>query len=60
MLRPHNWAIPFFEIGDGLRSSAEGKGSLTEAGQRLNDYAFEHLEAKRVMMRIDVSAPVHF
>ena len=53
MLRPHNWAIPFFEIGYWLRNSAEGKGYMTEAVQLLSDYAFEQMEAKRVMMRID-------
>lgn len=53
MLRPHNWAIPFFEIGSWLRSSAEGKGYMTEAVQLLTDYAFDQLGARRVMLRID-------
>lgn len=53
MLRPHNWAIPFFEIGYWLRSAAEGKGYMTEAVQLLTDYAFDQLGARRVMLRID-------
>jgi ribosomal-protein-serine acetyltransferase len=53
MLCPHNWAIPFFEIGYWLRNSAEGKGYMTEAVQLLTDYAFDQLGARRVMLRID-------
>jgi ribosomal-protein-serine acetyltransferase len=53
MLRPHNWAIPFFEIGYWLRNSAEGKGYMAEAVQLLTDYAFDQLGAHRVMLRID-------
>src|SRR5437899_5741447 len=53
MLRPHSWTIPFFEIGYWLRTSAEGKGYMTEAMQLLTDYAFDQLTARRVMLRID-------
>lgn len=53
MLRPHNWDIPFFEIGYWLRNSAEGHGYMTEAVRLLTDYAFAELGAKRMMMRID-------
>lgn len=53
MLRPHNWQIPFFEIGYWLRTSAEGKGYMSEAVQLLRDFAFAELGARRVMLRID-------
>jgi ribosomal-protein-serine acetyltransferase len=53
LLRPHNWDIPFFEIGYWLRTSAEGKGYMTEAVQLLTRFAFDKLGAKRVMVRID-------
>lgn len=53
MLIPCNWAIPSFEIGYWLRTSAGGKGYMTEALQLLTDYAFDQLAAKRVMLRID-------
>lgn len=53
MLRPHNWEIPFFEIGYWLRTSAEGKGYMTEVMQLLTSYAFNELGAKRIMLRID-------
>lgn len=53
LLRPHNWAIPFFEIGYWLRNSAEGKGYMTEAVQLLKDVVREQLGARRVMLRID-------
>ena len=53
MLRPHNWAIPSFEIGYWLRNSAEGNGYMTEAVRLLTDYAFDQLGARRVMLRID-------
>src|ERR1700730_17278674 len=52
MLRPHSWEIPFFEIGYWLRSSAEGKGYMTEAVQLLTDYAFDEYKVNRIMMRI--------
>ncbi|HEY0757619.1 MAG TPA: GNAT family N-acetyltransferase [Ktedonobacteraceae bacterium] len=53
MLRPHSWEIPFFEIGYWLRTSAEGKGYMTEAVELLTDYALRELQAQRVMLRID-------
>lgn len=53
MLRPHNWEIPFFEIGYWLRTAAEGKGYMAEALQLLTSYAFDELGARRLMLRID-------
>ena len=53
MLRPKDWAIPFFEIGYWLRTTAEGHGYMSEAVQLLIDFAFTHLQAQRVMLRID-------
>jgi RimJ/RimL family protein N-acetyltransferase len=53
MLRPKDWAIPFFEIGYWLRTTAEGQGYMREAAQLVIDFAFDHLNAQRMMLRID-------
>lgn len=52
-LHPRNWEIGFFEIGYWLRASATGKGYMTEAVHLITDYAFEHLDANRVLIRCD-------
>jgi len=52
-LHPRNWDIPFFEIGYWVRQSAEGNGFVSETVRLLTDFAFETLQAKRVMIRCD-------
>jgi ribosomal-protein-serine acetyltransferase len=52
-LMPRDWDIGSFEIGYWLRTSATGKGLMTEATQMLTDFAFEHLQANRVVIRCD-------
>ncbi|MDV5167611.1 GNAT family N-acetyltransferase [Photobacterium rosenbergii] len=41
-------AVPYFEIGYWLRTSAYGCGYMTEAVNCLTDYAFNELKANRV------------
>ncbi len=53
-LMPHQWAVPSFEIGYWLRSSAEGQGYMSEAVRLLVTYCFETLEAQRLLIRCDV------
>ncbi|MFC4410507.1 GNAT family N-acetyltransferase [Chungangia koreensis] len=48
-----NWDIPKFEIGYWLDSRHEGKGYMTEAAERITQYAFEELGARRVEIRCD-------
>jgi RimJ/RimL family protein N-acetyltransferase len=43
-----NWAIRAFEIGYWIRTSAEGRGYITEAVQLLAVLAFDRLGANRV------------
>jgi RimJ/RimL family protein N-acetyltransferase len=52
----HNidWAVPSFEVGYWLRTSAEGHGYMTEAVQAQIAWAFGPLRAERVMLRCDV------
>jgi ribosomal-protein-serine acetyltransferase len=52
-LMVHDWDAGSFEIGYWLRTSATGKGLMTEVTQILTDYAFEHLQANRVQIRCD-------
>ncbi|MDR3688324.1 MAG: GNAT family N-acetyltransferase [Fimbriimonas sp.] len=47
------WDVPSFQIGYWLRSSAEGKGYMTEAARLLCDFSFQTLKAKRVEIRCD-------
>jgi len=47
-LVPRNWDIPSFEIGYWLRTSAEGKGYISEAVRLVTDFALDKLGAKRV------------
>jgi RimJ/RimL family protein N-acetyltransferase len=44
-------SVPFFEIGYWLRTSAAGKGYMTEAVHLLEGYAFGALKANRVEIR---------
>lgn len=48
-----NWDIPSFEIGYWLRTSAEGKGYMTEAVRLLCRLTFETLGANRVEIKCD-------
>ncbi|OCH75768.1 GNAT family N-acetyltransferase [Vibrio breoganii] len=43
--------VPFFEIGYWLRSDSVGKGFITEAVTRLEEYAFDELKANRIEIR---------
>jgi RimJ/RimL family protein N-acetyltransferase len=49
-----DWTIRRFEIGYWLRESALGHGFATEAVQVLTRFAFDHLAAHRVEIRMDV------
>ncbi|GLQ70838.1 GNAT family N-acetyltransferase [Vibrio penaeicida] len=44
-------SVPFFEIGYWLRTSAAGKGVITEAVALLETYAFEELGANRIEIK---------
>jgi RimJ/RimL family protein N-acetyltransferase len=48
-----DWHIRRFEIGYWVRKSAEGHGYITEAVQVLTRFAFNELEANRVLIRMD-------
>jgi len=52
-LIPHQWAVPSFEIGYWLRSSAEGQGYMSEAVRLLITYCFATLDAARLLIRCD-------
>ncbi|WP_342514239.1 GNAT family N-acetyltransferase [Sporosarcina sp. FSL K6-1522] len=48
-----DWAIPKFEIGYWLDTKFEGNGYVTEAVERITQFAFEDLAARRVEIRCD-------
>ncbi len=48
-----DWSIPKFEIGYWLSTDFEGNGYVTEAVQRIEQFAFEQLGARRVEIRCD-------
>jgi ribosomal-protein-serine acetyltransferase len=48
-----DWNIRKFDIGYWLRDSAVGHGYATETVQVLTRFAFDHLDACRVEIRID-------
>jgi RimJ/RimL family protein N-acetyltransferase len=48
-----NWAARAFEVGYWVRTSAEGKGYVTEAAAVVTRLAFETLSANRVEVRCD-------
>ena len=48
-----NWSVPKFEIGYWLDTKFEGRGLMTEAVERLTNFAFEELNARRVEIRCD-------
>jgi ribosomal-protein-serine acetyltransferase len=45
--------VPSFELGYWIRASAEGQGYVSETVRVLTSYAFETLEAQRVIIRCD-------
>ncbi|HEX7066476.1 MAG TPA: GNAT family N-acetyltransferase [Bacillales bacterium] len=47
-----NWDIPKFEIYYWMRTSAAGKGYMSEAAEAVNDFAFRELKANRVEIRV--------
>lgn len=48
-----DWYVPKLEIGYWLRTSETGKGYMTEAVNKLTQYALETFDAKRVDIRCD-------
>lgn len=48
-----DWSIPKFEIGYWLSKDYQGNGYMTEAVQRIEQFAFEELGARRVEIRCD-------
>lgn len=48
-----DWAVPCVEIGYWCRTRMTGNGYITEAVRGITAYAFEHLHAQRVEIRID-------
>lgn len=48
-----NWDIPKYEIGYWIDDRFEGNGYITEATNRITQFAFEELAAKRVELRCD-------
>ncbi|MCR6109707.1 GNAT family N-acetyltransferase [Bacillus sp. A301a_S52] len=49
-----DWEVPKVEIGYWLDSRYTGKGYMTEAVERITQFAFQELKAKRVEIRCDV------
>src|SRR5690606_33172656 len=48
-----DWEVRKFEIGYWVDNRYEGKGYVTEAVERITQFAFEELEANRVEIRCD-------
>lgn len=48
-----SWDIRSYEIGYWLATSAVGHGYMSEAVRLITDFAFDHLDAQRVMIRCD-------
>lgn len=48
-----DWNVRKFEIGYWIDSKFEGKGLMTEAVERITEFAFEELHANRVEIRCD-------
>ncbi|MBI1761378.1 MAG: GNAT family N-acetyltransferase [Acidobacteria bacterium] len=49
----HDWAVPKFEIGYWCRTSAQGRGLVTEAVRALTRVGFETLKANRIQICCD-------
>jgi RimJ/RimL family protein N-acetyltransferase len=54
-LQSPNWEARGFEIGYWLRASATGHGYVREAAAALSRFAFEWLDAERVVIRCDAN-----
>jgi ribosomal-protein-serine acetyltransferase len=52
-LGSRGWMIPAFEMGYWIRKSAEGHGYVIEAVRLMTCFAFEVLEARRLVIRCD-------
>jgi RimJ/RimL family protein N-acetyltransferase len=48
-----DWALRRFEIGYWRKSGCEGRGLVTEAVRAMARMAFDHLDARRVEIRMD-------
>lgn len=48
-----DWDVPCFEIGYWIRTSAQGKGYVTEAVNAITEFAFGTLGAERIEIRCD-------
>lgn len=48
-----NWDIPKFEIGYWIDTRHSGRGYITEAVERITQFAFDELNSKRVEIRCD-------
>lgn len=48
-----DWSIPKFEIGYWIDTKFEGQGYMTEAVERITQFAFDELGARRVEIRCD-------
>jgi RimJ/RimL family protein N-acetyltransferase len=53
-LHEPNWTLRSFEIGYWLRTSSVGQGFMTESVRVLVEFAFDHLQARRVEINCDV------
>jgi ribosomal-protein-serine acetyltransferase len=49
----HDWAVPKFEIGYWYRTSAQGRGLVTETVRALTRVGFETLKANRIQICCD-------
>lgn len=52
-LHRFDWDVPRFEIGYWVRKRFEGQGFISEAVAGISQFAFEHLLAERVEIRMD-------
>jgi RimJ/RimL family protein N-acetyltransferase len=52
-LRPHDWAVPRFEIGYWCRARFEGQGYITEAVRGIAQFASTFLAAQRLEIWCD-------
>jgi RimJ/RimL family protein N-acetyltransferase len=48
-----DWNVPSFEIGYWVRTQNAGQGYMTEAVRAIADFAFLHLQARRVHIHCD-------
>lgn len=48
-----DWSVPCVEIGYWCRTRMVGQGYITEAVRAITEFAFQHLRANRIEVRID-------